>query len=162
MIEVQITDEILERASIRADCQALNVYSFTTNGKLYGILAEELFLSSYKDAILKNTKHYDVEYKGLKLDIKAKSCKSAPLDNYTASVSDYQKKHKSDGYVFYRIQKDLKKAWELGAMLKDEFFGAADFVPIGTRDGPFLCKVDMWSLPIGRLGTVEQLTEEKE
>lgn len=162
MIEIDISSEVLEIASVRANLQKINAYSFTTNGKLFGIIAEELFLDKYKMAIRKNTKHYDVEYKGLKLDVKAKSCKDVPLPNYTASVSDYQKKHKSDGYVFYRIQKDLKKAWELGAMLKDEFFGAADFVPIGTRDGPFLCKVDMWSLPIGRLGTVEQLIEGKE
>lgn len=157
MIELDITEDILKRASLRSDGQALNLYSFTTHGKLYGILAEELFLSTYEDASLHNTKHYDVLYKGLKLDIKAKSCKGVPLPNYTASVSDYQKKHKSDGYVFYRIQKDLKKAWELGAMLKDEFFEKATFVPIGTRDGPFLCKVDMWSLSIDKLGAVKQL-----
>jgi hypothetical protein len=41
--------------------------------------------------------------------------------------------------------------------LKDDFFSKAEFVPIGTRDGPFLCKVDMWSLPIGGLVTVDKL-----
>lgn len=161
MIEVEITDAILQKASKRADTQVLNAYSFTTNGKLYGILAEELFLSKYKDGVLKNTRHYDIEYKSLKLDIKAKSCKSAPLPNYTASVSDYQKKHGSDGYVFYRIQKDLKKAWELGASLKDDFFDKATFVKAGTRDGPFLCKVDMWSLSIDKLISLEDFLKEK-
>ena len=152
MIEVEITDKILKRASSRADSQRLNTYSFTTHGKLYGILAEELFLSKYKEAVLKNTKHYDVEYPGVgKIDIKAKSCKSKPLANYTASVSDYQKKHKSEAYIFYRIGKDLKTAWELGGMEKVAFFDKATFVPVGTRDGPFVCKVDMWSLAIDKL-----------
>lgn len=152
MIEVEITEEVLKRASDRADCQRHNVYSFTTHGKLYGILAEELFLSKYTEGELKNTKHYDIEYPGVgKIDIKAKSCKSKPLANYTASVSDYQKKHKSEAYVFYRISKDLKTAWELGGMEKGAFFDKATFVPIGTRDGPFICKVDMWSLAIDQL-----------
>ena len=157
MIQLEITEETLARASLRADSQRLNTYSFTTNGKLYGILAEELFLSKYSDAILKNTRHYDVMYKDLKIDVKAKSCKDEPLPNYTASVSDYQKKHKSDAYVFYRIQKDLKVAWELGGMLKQDFFDKATFVPIGTRDGPFLCKVDMWSLEIDQLISLQDL-----
>lgn len=161
MIEVEITDEVLQRASKRADTQVLNAYSFTTNGKLYGILAEELFLSKYTDGVLKNTRHYDIEYKGLKLDVKAKSCKSEPLPSYTASVSDYQKKHGSDGYIFYRIQKDLKKAWELGGALKDDFFAKATFVGAGTRDGPFLCKVDMWSLSIDRLTPLDEFLKEK-
>ena len=161
MIEIDITDEILQRASKRADTQVLNAYSFTTNGKLYGILAEEIFLNRFPDAILKNTKHYDVLYKDLKLDVKAKSCKGIPLDSYTASVSDYQKNHGSNGYIFYRIQKDLKKSWELGAMLKDDFFSKASFVPIGTRDGPFLCKVDMWSLSINKLISLEDFFKEE-
>lgn len=156
MIEVEIDKDILDRAAARADIQKTNIYSFTTNGKLYGILAEELFLHKYEGE-LKNTKHYDVLYKSLKVDVKAKSCKDTPLPNYTASVSDYQKKHGSDAYVFYRIQKDLKKAWELGAALKADFFKEATFVPIGTRDGPFVCKVDMWSLEISKLKSVKEV-----
>jgi hypothetical protein len=156
MKEIEVSDEVLEKASKRADAQVNNMFSFTTNGKLYGIIAEEIFLSTY-GGILKNTKHFDIEYKGLNLDIKAKSCKDAPEPHYTASVSDYQKKHKSDGYVFYRVRKDCKVVWELGGLLKDDFFSKAEFVPIGTRDGPFLCKVDMWSLPIGGLVTVDKL-----
>lgn len=160
MIEIDISSQILEIASKRANLQKINSYSFTTNGKLFGIIAEELFIDKYKKAIRKNTRHYDIEYNDLKLDIKAKSCKSAPLPNYTASVSDYQKKHKSDGYVFYRIQKDLKKAWELGGALKNDFFSRATYVPAGTRDGPFLCKVDMWSLPIDELSPLTHLFKE--
>ena len=161
MIEVEITDEVLQRASKRADTQVVNAYSFTTNGKLYGMIAEELFLDKYKKAIRKNTRHYDILINDLKLDIKAKSCKSIPLPNYTASVSDYQKKHSSDGYVFYRIQKDLKKAWELGGALKDDFFSRATFVRAGTRDGPFLCKVDMWSLEIDQLVNLDDFLKEE-
>lgn len=156
MIEVEITEEVLKRASARADCQRHNIYSFTTNGKLYGILAEELFLSTH-GGLLKNTKNFDIDYEGIgKIDIKAKSCKGKPLPNYTASVSDYQKKHKSDAYVFYRISKDLKMAWELGGMEKEKFFKMATFVPVGTRDGPFICKVDMWSLAIDKLIPLEK------
>ena len=161
MIEVEITDEVLQRASKRADTQVVNAYSFTTNGKLCGILAEEIFLSRYPNGTLKNTRHYDILINNLKLDIKAKSCKSIPLPNYTASVSDYQKKHSSDGYVFYRIQKDLKKAWELGGALKDDFFSRATFVRAGTRDGPFLCKVDMWSLEIDQLVNLDDFLKEE-
>lgn len=156
MKEIEISPELLERAVLRSGGQKLNAFSFTTNGKLYGIIAEEIFLSTY-GGILKNTKHFDIEYKGMKLDIKAKSCSGKPLANYTASVSDYQKKHGSDGYVFYRIQKDLKLAWELGGMAKDEFFEKAEFVKSGTRDGPFLCKVDMWSLEIKDLKAVDEI-----
>lgn len=153
MIKVEITEEIIERASKRADCQRLNAYSFTTNGKLYGIIAEELFLYKYGGE-LKNTKHYDIFLNDLKIDVKAKSCKGAPLGNYTASVSDYQKKHGSEFYAFYRIQTDLKTAWELGGSCKESFFSRATYVAAGTRDGPFLCKVDMWSLPIDQLSSL--------
>lgn len=156
MKEIIIPQEVFDKASIRADAQVNNMFSFTTNGKLYGIIAEELFLSTYGSE-LKNTKHYDIEYNNLKFDVKAKSCKDTPESHYTASVSDYQKKHKSDGYIFYRVKKDCKVAWELGGLLKDEFFSKATFVPIGTRDGPFLCKVDMWSVPISELKPIEEL-----
>lgn len=156
MKEIIISQEVLDKASARADAQVNNIFSFTTNGKLYGILAEELFLTTYGGQ-LRNTKHYDIEYNDLKLDLKAKSCKNIPLDTYTASVSDYQKKHKSDGYIFYRIRKDCKVAWELGGLLKDDFFTKATFVPIGTRDGPFLCKVDMWSVEIKNLKSIDEI-----
>lgn len=150
MIEINITEDIIERASKRADAQRINTYSFTTNGKLYGILAEELFLSKYGGE-LKNTKHYDIFLNDLKIDVKAKSCKGTPLGNYTASVSNYQKKHGSEFYAFYRIRTDLKVAWELGGSCKESFFSRATYVAAGTRDGQFLCKVDMWSLPIDEL-----------
>lgn len=159
MIEINITEEILARASLRADSQRLNTYSFTTNGKLYGILAEELFLSKYGGQLM-NTKHYDILLDDIKIDVKAKSCKGAPLGNYTASVSNYQKKHGSEFYAFYRIRTDLKTAWELGGSCKESFFSRATYVPAGTRDGPFLCKVDMWSLPIDQLSPLTHLFKE--
>ena len=156
MKEIEIPQNVLDKASARADAQVNNMFSFTTNGKLYGIIAEELFLSSHGGTLM-NTKHYDIEYNSLKFDVKAKSCKDVPLEHYTASVSDYQKKHKSDGYIFYRVIKECKVAWVLGGLLKEDFFNKAVFVPIGSRDGPFLCKVDMWSVPISDLKPIEEL-----
>lgn len=160
MREIIIEPAILEKATLRSGGQKLNAFSFTSTGKLYGILAEELFLAEHGGS-LENTKHFDIEINGLKLDVKAKSCKGPPLPNYTASVSDYQKGHKSDGYIFYRISKELDLAWELGGMLKEEFYERAVFVPVGTRDGPFLCKVDMWSLPISELYSIETIIKGK-
>ncbi len=159
MIEIQIPDEVLKKASERADAQSNNIFSFTTTGKLYGLIAEELFLNKYGGE-LKNTKHYDIEINGLKLDLKAKSCKGLPEPHYSASVSDYQKGHKSDGYIFYRVRKDLKVAWELGGFLKDDFFQKATFIPAGSRDGPFICKVNMWNVPISDLKSVEDILNE--
>jgi len=156
MIEIEISEPVLAKAAGRADLQKHNIFSFTTNGKLYGILAEELFLDKYPGE-LKNTRHFDILYKDMKIDVKAKSCKDIPLDTYTASVSDYQKKHPSDFYVFYRIKKDLKVAWELGGLSKKDFFDKAEFIKSGTRDGPFVCKVDMWSVPISDLINMKDL-----
>ena len=40
MKEIIISQEVLDKASSRADAQVNNIFSFTTNGKLYGILDE--------------------------------------------------------------------------------------------------------------------------
>jgi len=156
MIEIKVGKRILNKSTKRADLQKTNTFSFTENGKLYGILAEELLLAKYPEFILKNTKHYDLELDGFKFDVKAKTCKGPPLPNYTASVSDYQKLHLTDFYIFFRIQKDLSIAWELGVIKKQEFYDRATYVGVGERDGPFVCRIAMWSIQIDKLIPIPQ------
>ena len=150
MIEFEISKKLLADARKRADLQKSNKFTFSDDGKLYGIIAEMLFLEHFGGE-LKNTKHYDIVLGAHKIDIKTKSCKDKPKENYTASVSDYQKNHESDAYFFFRVSKDLKLACAFGGMLKKEFYEKAELVKAGTRDGGFVCRVDMWSIEISKL-----------
>ena len=57
----------------------------------------------------------DYEYKGLKVDVKAKKCTSRPRLNYNASVVRTKfSKFEADVYFFMRVHETLREVWLCG------------------------------------------------
>lgn len=156
MLELEIPIDIIEKARQRASAQSVNKFTISSDGRLYGFIAEEIFLSLF-GGVLKNTKHYDIELNGKKIDIKAKSCNTPPKMDYIASISNYQKDHDADIYVFFRIDRNLTKCWLLGGLSKEEFYKISTFMPKGERDGSFVCKTDMNNVLISQLKEVNEI-----
>lgn len=159
MKEINIKNSIINKARNRAAAQKDNKFTLASGGKLYGLIAEEIFLDIYGGK-LDNTQNYDILSKIGKIDIKAKSCRSTPKLEYTASVADYQKNHKTDYYFFFRIKNDLTVAWILGGLTKEEFYKKSKFLAKGQKDGNFTCRADMNSVLISELKSMETLIDE--
>lgn len=106
--------------------------------------------------------HYDLKYKGMKIDVKTKGCTSKPLDTYEASVNGWNTKQKCDVYYFARVQKGYKKAWLLGGLTPEEFYDKAVFWEKGQRDpsNGWLVKSDHYSVKIDELKPFKKLLKE--
>lgn len=90
-----------------------------TNGKgnMTGFLGEVAFEKTFKKFNYVGDKSYthDYEYKGLKVDVKAKKCTSKPKLNYNASVVRTKfSKFEADVYFFMRVHETLREVWLCG------------------------------------------------
>lgn len=123
-------------------------------GNLVGCLGEVLVARHLK-ADQNNTYNYDLTRSGVKLEVKTKECTSSPQPHFNCSVAAYNTKQDCDYYVFVRILNDLKRAWILGYMQKNEFFKKATFNKKGETDSTssfgWTFRADCYNLPIREL-----------
>lgn len=130
-------------------------------GNQAGFLGE-IAVADYLEVERENTFGHDlVGKKDRTYDVKTKRCKSKPLDNYTVSVCALNTKQNCDVYVFVRITVDLKTAWILGYMPKEEFYKKAKFCKKGELDPDSDCnwhfKEDCYNMYIRDLKPISEL-----
>lgn len=159
MIEVLITDEMLNIANERAEKLGQIKNSITRGeGNVAGFLGE-LVAIEIMGGERKDTRDYDILFdNNLKADVKTKRCTSPPKDHYDCSISDYNTTQKCDCYIFVRVLKDYKKAWLLGWYPKEEYYSEASFIQQGQldRSNNWRAKCDCWNMPISSLKTVDE------
>lgn len=127
----------------------LNNRSFMEGSRnLSGLLGEYLFFQIFRNKVdyvgnsvydydfvnRKTGKTYDVKTKTQGVDVDPIIGKSEPFD---ASVPLYSQKMNCDDYVFFRIHKDMKKAWMLGWIEKYFYFNNENvkILKAGKTDG---------------------------
>jgi hypothetical protein len=127
---------------------------------LVGLLGEELPLArypSFRRAPLRDIFDYDLvdALRGNTLDVKTKSCTSAPKQHYWCSVCAANIDQCCTHYFFVRVLENLSCAWLLGALPKDEFFKRAVFFRQGeldpTSDLGWRFSWDCFNVPISEL-----------
>ena len=103
-------------------------------GNLAGFVGERV-VADYLGVEKENTYQYDLITKKAKTyEVKTKRCKFKPLPNYTVSVCALNTNQKCDAYIFVRVNNDIKIAWIVGYMPKDDFYKKAKFCKKGDTD----------------------------
>lgn len=162
ILEIKVNPSLLIIAKERADAFKMNKYTQSNNidSRVAGFLAEETFYANFGGEKVADTDYKcDIIHHKLKcIDLKTKRCKSRPLIDYECSVSAYQvKKINSDYLMFCRCDYEFKFLWFLGLIRTDEFVEKATLMKAGERDGRFVCRTDMYQLPISNLYNFSQL-----
>jgi hypothetical protein len=137
MIEVKVSEHILEEAKIR---NKQFFEKFGDNGthrknkeqRMTGYIAEACIQKTF--SIFKYSESIDVDFTldSLTIDSKAQGCNSKPLNNYSATLYEDQKERDTNYYIFSRVKKDFTIAWICGIISKKKFLKIAKLQPKGT------------------------------
>jgi hypothetical protein len=111
--------------------------------------------------------NFDVDIKGIHLEIKSKDRKVFPRLNYECSVADYSKVQKFDYYIFTSLARDANTVVDhhtshiLGYITKEEYMDKARFLKKGEIDGSngWVVSKDCWNLYISDLYPIHELVE---
>ena len=158
MKEIDVTSGQLIRARQKAVEMGRLANSITNGaGNLAGFIGE-IVVADELNATHNNTYDYDLLLKDkTRVDVKTKRCNSAPLSTYDCSIAAHGTKQKCDTYVFVRVLNNLSKAWILGKLGKQEYFGKATFFKKGTvdADNGFRFRADCYNVKINMLESVD-------
>jgi hypothetical protein len=163
--EVRPRLEQIEQAKRMAEALGeLNNSIEKGGGNLYGFLGEILVAEAI-GARHENSFEYDLvlPHKGgdITIDVKSKHCTSPPYPFYECSVADFNTDQKCDYYVFVRIHKDLKLAWILGKIKRDEFYKKAvcrkkgELDPNAKKEQNYRFHADCYNLAIHDLKPIK-------
>lgn len=164
MREVEITQEMIDRAQKRADEMGGIKNSLTKGaGNLAGFLGEEMVLKLFPSCLLRGSKDYDLIYEDfmgdmLNVEVKTKRRNVPPKEDYTCHISKTSAHQDPDVYVF--CQANLKelpyRGWVLGWLPKDLFYMRAEFRQKGQPDGfGFKEKVDCYVCKVSDLYDID-------
>jgi hypothetical protein len=160
-LQIKIRQKNLQRARERSENFKGNKSTFSKGRQIYGFLSEEIFIDNFGGELIDN-RDFDVWVEGLgAIDLKTKVCKSEPKPEYMCSVAAYQIKNKTDYYAFFRTLSDQSVTWFLGIISKEKFLEEAELIKKGTREGPFVHKVDTYSVPISKLDSFHEVCRSK-
>lgn len=159
MIEVDITEDMLKAAEIRAEKLGELKNSITRGGGNIAGIVGEIAVQKVMGGEIKDTRDYDIVLDdGTTIDVKTKRCRSAPEPHFECSITDYNTMQKCDKYVFVRVLNDYSKAWVLGSIPKEEYFKQATFIQQGQLDraNNWRAKCDCWNLGISSLTPITE------
>ena len=158
MIEVQITEEMIENAEEKArEMGKLRNSILRGEGSVAGFIGEQIALKVLGGE-WSNTYEYDMILPdGRTVDVKTKQRGVPPRSHYNCSVSNFNPNQKCDLYGFVSILKNRKKGWFLGTIPKQEFMDRAMFATQGTHDpsNNFNTPASCYNLTIEELQNVQ-------
>lgn len=158
MIEVEVTDEMLNRAKQKsAEVGTIRNSITRGRGNLAGFLGEEIALKVLGGSV-DDTYNYDIRLDdGSTVDVKTKPSSGKPLPHYACSVTKKKTMQDCDYYAFVRVCKyTYSKGWFLGIISKDDFLKKAVHKKKGEADGDngFTFSADCYNLAISELEAV--------
>lgn len=139
-IEVQITDEMTQRATAKAqEMGELRNSIRRGRGNLAGFLGEEIVLDAFGGSVSNNTFQHDIEFDGTTFEVKTKDRTVMPSLSYEASVANYNPNQRADFYVFTSLLRNKAdnryvKGYVLGIISKADYFQRANFLRVGDID----------------------------
>jgi len=164
MIEVEITENILEKAKRKASSMGRINNSITKGqGNIAGFIGEEV-ANLFIGGNISNTYDYDIVKDDIKIDVKTKRCTSPPREYYDCSIAELSTHQKCDRYIFVRVEWDKnkpdewKRSWVLGQIDKKEYFKKAVKLNKGDVDksNNFVVKANCYNLKISELHPIER------
>lgn len=159
MIEITPTDSQIKEAQLKSgDTMGLQGSITGGGGSPAGALGE-IVVRDLLGYVQANTAHYDLYTdQGIRIDIKTKRCTSAPKPFYECSIAAHGSRQECDEYIFVRVLKNLRKAWILGRISKDEYFAKAVRHKKGDKDesNNFTFKSDCYNIAIEDLWPIQE------
>ena len=157
IIPVDINEDMMRNAAKKA-ANMVFLNGSITNGtsNVLGSLGE-VIVQQHLNASPSNTFDYDLVHEGRRIDVKTKRCDSEPLSHYDCSVAAHGSDQDCDEYVFVRILHNLKRAWILGKISKQDFYDKACRHSKGEVDpsNNYTFRADCYNIPISELQEVE-------
>ena len=158
MIEIFITDEMLDRAKKKAiEMGKINNSICSGEGNLAGFVGEQA-ANEVINGKINNTYDYDITDQIDFWDVKTKRCTTRPRPNYECSVAAFNTKQKCSKYVFVRLLHEGNtyiKAYILGWMTKEDYYKKAKFLKKGDfdPDNNFVVRADCYNVKISDLNS---------
>jgi hypothetical protein len=160
MIEVEITQEMLDEAKLKSeDLGVLNRSYLKGDGNITGFLGERI-AKDLLNASYANVDRINYDYDlimprtGITVDVKTKKTKVSPRPHYECGIMDYNSNRQHcDYYAFVRVKDDYTIGWFLGVKEKYKYVLESTFVPKGTLDkrNNFEQMTDSYNLEISKL-----------
>ena len=162
-----ISHHILSQAKQKADELPLLKNSIRKgDGAVVAFIGEHIACIAL-DGVIKNTYDYDLIY-GIsnddnwvvnendssrrRVDVKTKERTVPPRPHYNCTVADFNTNQKCDEYAFVSVHKNLRDAWYLGKISKNDFYSKATFSKKGEPETPlFNFRADCYNLKISEL-----------
>lgn len=160
MIEVKITEEMLNEAKLKSeDLGVLKRSYLNGDGNITGFLGERI-AKDVLNAEYANVDRVNYDYDlimprtGITVDVKTKKTKVPPQAHYECGIMDYNSNRQHcDYYAFVRVKDDYTIGWFLGVKEKYKYVLESTFVPKGTLDkrNNFEQMTDSYNLEISKL-----------
>ena len=156
MIEIFITPDMLQRAKEKSiEMSKINNSICSGEGNLAGFIGEQAANEVIKGKV-NNTYDYDILDQIDRWDVKTKRCTTRPRPNYECSVAAFNTRQHCTKYAFVRLLHEGStyiKAYILGWLPKDEYFGKAKFLKKGDLDldNNFIVRADCYNVKISDL-----------
>jgi len=170
MIKIEITKSMAIQALKDAIEQGSLPNSILKGkGNFTGKIAEEAAKKFFGIERQRNsTYHYDITYKSISFDVKAKRSKTMPQMNYEASVTDCNTRQNCKHYLFARVLWPEGLAlpicvYLMGYYPKDLYLKNARYLKKGDQDGDngYIVKESCWNMFYSDLYNLNEIIENK-
>ena len=177
--EVAITPEMIQRTLDRCERSGgeFNGSYHHDKGKSWGYLGEEIVLACLGlEATLVDSRNFDIEFKGRKIDVKTKTRSMPPLPHWDAMILASSMHQEVDWYFFVQliapknlkdkskkeilnILSTLKTGYVIGCIQKKKYLEAAMLNKTGSSCPNFGWEADAYTVLYSQLTKYEpQLT----
>lgn len=133
-IELTITPAQIEEAKQLYEFEQLNDSITKGKGNLFGAVGEVVVKDYFPHAQIVGDYDFDIMIKGFKVDVKTKRANYPPQPDELCSVAAANIRQKCDYYFFVRVLENLKTAYLLGYLSKQDFYTKAAFNLKGETD----------------------------
>lgn len=138
MIEIEIKREQIERAEELYTFKNLKNSVTQGESQIYGAIGEIVVLDYYEKhgvhAEYVGSYDYDIIIANKRVDVKTKKVNNPPQLEHNATIPAFNTLQKTDIYYFVYVTTDMKKAYLVGWLYKDEFFNKAELKRSGEVD----------------------------
>lgn len=152
MTEYEITKEMIKDAVTKSkEMGQLSGSLLNGEGNSWGFLGEAVAAKAL-NAEQKNTYDYDLMLPdNTTVDVKTQRVSSIPRPQFHCNVNEPSIKQLCDYYAFVRVHSDLKTAWYLGKIKKEDFLKKATYRKKGSATTNFIFKFNCYSILIEEL-----------
>lgn len=156
---VQITADMLATAQAKsAEMGTLKNSIRKGKGNLAGFLGEEIVLVAFPGSISNNSYNHDIDFDGVRLEVKTKDRTVSPSLDYDVSIANFNTRQDADFYVFVSLFRDKKTnqythGFVCGMIDKATYRSKSTFYRKGDIDpsNGWVVSADCHNLPISDL-----------